>query len=219
MTKHSQRDRAKVFCFTSIFMLLLTACATTQPARFYTLHVTPSEVSAATTGASQARVHVGIGPLSLPKYLDRLQIVTRDSQNQLQLAEFDQWAEPLNDAMIREITQGLSKAHPQLSLYPYPWNAFGAMDYRMVITVLQFDGILGDTLDAEMRWVLINERTNIVVSEGYKKHKEAISGTGYTSLTAAMSAALTAMVTDMAANLSSIKAPVPSPALEAEKAQ
>jgi uncharacterized lipoprotein YmbA len=37
---------------------------------------------------------IGVGPVHLPEYLDRPEIVTRINPNELKLAEFDIWAEP-----------------------------------------------------------------------------------------------------------------------------
>jgi uncharacterized protein len=38
---------------------------------------------------------IGVGPVTLPPYLDRLPIVTRASRARLVLGEFDQWAASL----------------------------------------------------------------------------------------------------------------------------
>ena len=38
---------------------------------------------------------VGVGPVTLPPYLDRPQLVTRAGSNRAVLADFDSWVEPL----------------------------------------------------------------------------------------------------------------------------
>ena len=72
-------------------MLLLAACGTSEPSRLYTLSALPdrSEGAAVARAATPA---VGVGPVTLPQYLDRPQIVERTGPNRLEIAEFDRWA-------------------------------------------------------------------------------------------------------------------------------
>ena len=59
------------------------------------------------TAAAQGPV-IGVGPITVPKYLDRPQIVTRSGRNQLALGEFDRWAEPLQDNVLRVLAENLA---------------------------------------------------------------------------------------------------------------
>src|SRR5262245_66066254 len=91
-------------------LLGLGACAST-PSRFYILNaLTASDTMAATAG-EQGPV-IGVGPIMLPKYLDRPQIVTRASRNQLTLGEFDRWAEPLQDNVTSVLAENLARLIP-----------------------------------------------------------------------------------------------------------
>ncbi len=59
-----------------IFLAIITAgCATSPPARFYTLNGIdkPEHAPPTTTGKEET---IGVGPVSIPAYLDRPQIVT-----------------------------------------------------------------------------------------------------------------------------------------------
>ena len=71
---------------------LLTGCGRSIPPRFYVLSPLPrgQQVS-----APDKPLVIGIGPVELPPYLDRPQIVSRPDANRIALAEFDRWAEPL----------------------------------------------------------------------------------------------------------------------------
>ena len=182
-------------------MLTISACSTTPPARFYTLHINPADVQKRESAKPETSLRIGVGPLNLPRYLDRLQIVTRDEQDQLVLAEFDQWAEPLSDAMVREVTQGLSRAFNHHAFYAYPWNAFGAMDYRIVINIMQFDGQLGDHLETDVRWVVIDEKTNKTIVEAQAQWQLTMDAADYASVNRAMNASVTKMVEEIAGRL------------------
>ena len=81
--------------------LLLTAlagCAPGQPTRHYTLSTASEPAAAPRSGQGPV---IGLGPLTLPQYLDRADIVTRAGANQMRLGEFSQWAEPLEPLLTR----------------------------------------------------------------------------------------------------------------------
>src|SRR5262249_61813178 len=79
------------------------ACSWLSPqpdrTRFYVLAaITPD-----TDPAPTAQPVLGLGPISLPSYLDRPQLVTRLAQNELKISEGEQWAEPLGRSFGRVI--------------------------------------------------------------------------------------------------------------------
>ena len=63
---------------------------------------------------------VGIGPVTLPQYLDRPQIVERTGPNSLKIAEFDRWAEPLNNTVPRILVQNISQLLQSDRVYALP---------------------------------------------------------------------------------------------------
>lgn len=184
-------------------MALLAGCSTTQPTHFYILNTTESADNSqiAVQSPIAMRASIGLGPVSIPRYLDRLQIVSRDSSNQLQLAEFHQWAEPLTDTITRELYRSLSARHPELAFYPYPWNAFGEVDYRLVIDFIQFDGEMNDSVWLEARWALIRDENRQIVSDGYQKINQKLEGTGYAAFAMALSRSLELFIIELSKTL------------------
>src|SRR6266540_6222252 len=88
----------------------LGACAST-PSRFYILNTLPVSEMTPATAAERGPV-IGVGPITLPKYLDRPQIVTRASRNQLTLGEFDRWAESLQENFSSVLVENLALLIP-----------------------------------------------------------------------------------------------------------
>ena len=62
---------------------VLAACGESAPSRFYLLSATPPSANAPAPRA----VALGVGPIQMPRHLDRAQIVSFTSANQLQLAK------------------------------------------------------------------------------------------------------------------------------------
>jgi len=99
---------------------------------------------------------IGVGPITLPKYLDRPQIVTRASRNQLALGEFDRWAEPLRDNISRVLAENLARLIPTDHLLLQAWPRSVTLDYQVTVEVLQFDGWLGGESTLLARWSILD---------------------------------------------------------------
>ena len=86
------------------FVLLVAACAQTPPTQFYTLASLsqPQSSEAASEGITLA-----LAPVSLPAYLDRPQIVTRLDATRMQIADFENWIEPLDSLIQRTLASNL----------------------------------------------------------------------------------------------------------------
>ncbi len=69
-----------------VSMTGLWGCTVTPPSRFYILTPLDSLAAGKKTRGAQNTPIIGIGPVELPGYLDRPQIVTRAGGNQLNLA-------------------------------------------------------------------------------------------------------------------------------------
>ena len=73
----------------SVVLLVLSSCAKTPPTRFYVLPALTGTETAALSSVVKPDLTIGVGPVTLPPYLDRPQIVTRASRAKLELGEFD----------------------------------------------------------------------------------------------------------------------------------
>src|SRR5262245_27955865 len=114
----------------------LGAC-TSSPARFYLLTTQAVSETPLPPEVSHGPV-IGVGPITLPKYLDRPQIVTRVDHNQLALSEFERWAEPLQDNITRVLGEYLALLVPTDQALLRPWPPSAALDYQVTMDVLQF---------------------------------------------------------------------------------
>ena len=135
-------------------LLGLGACTST-PSRFYILNSLYTSETIPATAAAQGPI-IGVGPITLPKYLDRPQIVTRASRNQLALAEFDRWAEPLQDNVARVLAEHLARLIPTDQILLNPWPRSATLDYQVTVEVLQFDGWLGGESMLLARWSILD---------------------------------------------------------------
>ena len=82
---------------------------------------------------------IGLGPIKLPEYLDRDEVVTRVGPNRLELSDQDRWAEPLDNNFKQVIALDLTQALGTHSITFYPWFGTTRVDYQVRIDVYRFE--------------------------------------------------------------------------------
>jgi uncharacterized protein len=128
-----------------------------DPSRFYTLTAIAQPGSTPAKGSSNSPgVSLGIGPIRLPGYLDRQEIVTRVSQNRIDVSEYDRWAEPLETNFTRVLGQNLSVLLNTDQLVFYPWELNRKPNYQLEVEVLRFESNAGGDVQLSARWVVLD---------------------------------------------------------------
>jgi uncharacterized lipoprotein YmbA len=133
---------------------------------------------------------IGVGPIKLPEHLDRPQIVTRSSSNQLRLAEFDRWAGPLQDDFSRILAENLSILLSTDRVSLYPWRRSVPIDFQVVVDVTRFDGELGGNALLIARWSVFRGRDKKVLFMERSRISETSRAQDYEAIVAAQSRAL-----------------------------
>ncbi len=182
---------------------LLTACAST-PTNFYTLEA-QSRPPVATSTSSAKKTLIGIGPLTLPALLDRKGIVTRAENNSVQIAEFDQWAAPLQNNVIAVLSKNVAALQPDAIVRAYPWGVYGNVDYRVIIDITRFDTQLGKSANLEASWAIMEEKNHTIVGNGQTKLQQPLNDPSYNSAAQGLSK----LLSDLSQQLSSALVQVP----------
>ena len=160
---------------------LLTACASTPPTHFYTLEA-QSQHQIVISSVNAKKLLIGIGPLSLPALLDRRQIVTRTENNNIEMADFDQWAAPLKDNVIAVLSKNVAILQSNMIIRPYPWSVYGNMDYRVIIDITRFDTQRGKSANLEANWAIMEEKNHTIISNGQTKVEQRLADESYKSV-------------------------------------
>jgi uncharacterized lipoprotein YmbA len=177
-------------------LLALGACAST-PSHFYLLNpLSPSEAIPA-TAAAQGPV-IAVGPVTVPKYLDRPQIVTRAGRNRLTLGEFDRWAEPLPDNIARVLGENLARLVPTDHILLQTWPRPANLDYQVRVEALQFDGGLGGESTLLALWSLLDEGERPLLTQRASL-TVPVAGRDYEAMVQALNQMLEALSRDIAA--------------------
>jgi len=97
---------------------LLAACQQSPRKNYYVLSGPAEKIE---TNAEITQT-IGIGPIELPEYLQRQQMVRHNDKNSLNVADNHYWAEPLDKGIARVIALHLSKDDKTRVLLPFPWR-------------------------------------------------------------------------------------------------
>lgn len=184
-------------------LVLLSGClpgAKTDPSRFYLLRSTA--MGEPVLGGR--KVSVGVGPVALPQYLDRPQIVTQTAGNQLNVSEFNRWAEPLTDNFSRVMANNLGLLLGTDQVFAFPWGGSVAIDYQVKVEVTRFVGQLGGESSLVVRWSVLGDRGRKVLLSRRSQLSAGASGAGYDSLVMAMNQTLTDLSREVARAIRSL---------------
>ncbi|HUI28399.1 MAG TPA: PqiC family protein [Candidatus Kryptonia bacterium] len=182
-----------------------TGCSILAPqrdvSRFYTLAVLPEAQAAAPGRAHAASGPIyGLGPITLPAYLDRNEIATRVSPTELTYADNDRWAERLEANATRVLLQNLSSLLATERIVTFPWPLDVPVDYQIEVTVLRFERTAAGEATLSARWRIKDVRKGKTVRFNESDFTQPGAGTTADSVTA-LSAALGDLSREIAAAL------------------
>ena len=129
----------------------MAGCGHSPPVRYVTL-------SAEAVAAPRASVRippVQLTAVHIPAELDRSEVVTQASANQLTIHETDRWAAPLGQMMRRTLAQDLLARLPEGSLV-LPDAPAPPHTRTLVVTVLSAEADASGTLTLQVAWTLLS---------------------------------------------------------------
>lgn len=168
-----------------VFILSISGCtATSQPSKFYLLNSLSSSEQAVLKDS--LGLAIGIGPIVLPEYVDRPQIVTRVSANELSLAEFHKWAEPLKDNIPQVLVDNLSVLMKTDQVASYPWKRTTPIDYQISIDITRFDTASDGEAHLIARWHVYGKDTRFLLDTKKSHFTAPVQGPDYVSIVSAL---------------------------------
>lgn len=178
----------------AIGVLTMAGCAPTPPPTYFQLEE-PANVQ---LSGIERGIAVGVGPLNLPAYLDRPHIVTRATEHRLELSDFNRWAEPLKDSMLRVIAVNLSNQLETTRVFALPRRIpVVPIEFKVEINVARFDGRLGGEVVLVARWILLGKEDQLI-STKVSIIREQSAGSDYDALIKAQNKTLQKLSNEIA---------------------
>ena len=148
--------------------LLLAACQS-SPTELYVLSSQPALGRNAASGAELVNAAAGgrIKPahsgklagtvgvaVSVPEYLDRLDIVERTGSNELKQSAKAQWGESLSIDATRVVVEDLEALFPSANVVILPSRARRSVDYEVDINLVRFESDTAGNSVAAGEWTI-----------------------------------------------------------------
>jgi hypothetical protein len=183
----------KMTSLLGLFALLVSlfGCAASSPSRFYTLNAMAQPTS---TGFQWA---VSVGPVLVPTVVDRPQIVTRISSNQVQIDEFNRWASPLKTDIARVVAENLMIKLGTTRVTTFPQSTADGATHRVTIDILRFESVPGEAATIDALWTVRRTAEGRSLS-GRSTWKEPVKVPGFDALVDAHSRSLDRLSDDIA---------------------
>jgi len=175
--------------FLAAAMLFLAACGTSPSARYYSLDsVTPANTPAPKLQQKEIII-VSLGPVGIPEYLDRQEIVTRDSRNKLNLSDFDLWGSSLENDVNRVLVDNLSALLGSKGIGVVTWRARVPFSHTISVSMSRFEAV-GDSVVLTARWGIMERGGDTMEAIRESVITKPLTGKDYAAIVGSMSDAL-----------------------------
>jgi uncharacterized protein len=123
-----------------VLTLLLCGCMRdSKPVQFYMLNADSGIAGTTRVPVSANAPLIGLGPIRIPEYLNRPQMIVAITDNQYQLSEDHRWAERLDQNISLALIKALPRQLGTDRIVRYPWPQRQAIDYQIGIDILEFN--------------------------------------------------------------------------------
>jgi len=123
-----------------VLILILSGCMRdSKPVQFYMLNADTGDAGATRVPASANAPLIGLGPIRIPEYLNRPQMIVAIADNQYRLSEDHRWAERLDQNISLALFKALPRQLGTDRIVRYPWSRRQVVDYQVGIDILEFN--------------------------------------------------------------------------------
>ncbi|MDD5128263.1 MAG: PqiC family protein [Candidatus Omnitrophica bacterium] len=192
------------FLVFSVFIFVLSGCASISRSpspRFYKLgSITPEQISEKFKISGDEII--GVGPVKIPDYLNRPQIVTVNNNQLMTFAEFDRWGEPLDFAIGRILNENLMLLMECKDIEIFPWNILIPVRFQVVLDVVELDVNMNKELVLTAQWSILDLKNKNLAFSKRSVLMEDVKPHHYSGVVMALNAALSKISIEIGQELS-----------------
>lgn len=184
-------------------IIVFSGCRSMTPSLSYYILSPLTDASMPPVDADGSRTRtVGVNPIELPGYLNRVQMVKRTGMNRLAVSSNHRWADFPDRLIQRVLVDNLQMLMADTRVYSAPWPAGIKPDVTVDVTFLELIGTADETMLLSAVWTIAGD------DDPSPPHRttlsEKISGAGFDDLAAAHSRVLEALCREVADALSGL---------------
>jgi uncharacterized protein len=171
---YSPSYRLKQYVLELALALVLGGCTMLPPKQDRTRFIILAPVIPAASNSAQATnsqkftssLAVGLGPIELPEYLDRPELVIRTSANGLDLSGTYRWAEPVGDNFRHVLANDLTGLLGTTNIKQFPWYPGTHLDFIVRVAIQRFEADTSRRAELVAHWDLRGSQADQVLATG-----------------------------------------------------
>jgi uncharacterized lipoprotein YmbA len=177
---------------------LATACsflkARPDPTQYFVL--TSPEPKAPVTPTP---VVLGVDQIELPEYLMRPELLTRSASNQISVAEYERWGEPLKDGVARTLRRDLENELGVGHVVAAPFEPASRPPLIVDVQVRRFERVVDEGAVLEATWTIRDGKSGTTLVTRDSRQRQPVASKDGRATVAALSGTLAALAGEIAA--------------------
>jgi hypothetical protein len=198
------RFAARGLC--ALAILLATGCSLFGSADpdFYTLSSAAPAIGAPV--ASRPELGIAVGPIEIPRYLDRPELVTRDGSHRLSVDDAHRWAGSLRTDISRVVADELGQLLGTARVAIYPTEPRFSATYRVLLDVREFEAEAGAKVSLRARWTIAAFADGHALAVEESLIEQPLASDSAENAVAAQASALGALAREIATRIAGLDA-------------
>lgn len=144
---------------------------------------------------------IGVSTVGFPPYLERKEIVTRATDSQLVVHQFDKWGSAPDEDFTRTVAANLRAMIPTPRAVTPPFRSELPLDYEVRISVERFERLADGTVVLDARWNILSQPDGRTLTSTSAQIRIANVSQSIPDVVAAMSVAVGQLSEQIAAEL------------------
>lgn len=179
-------------------LFVLSSCSSaTKKIEENTQYYQLDEASEIPTSSSNPRWVVGLGPVEIPSYLDRPQLLKRGRDGQLYAHDLHRWESPLRSQIHNQLKLLLSKSRRDIQIEDHPFRHAHRIDYQWRVEMQSFEHTPNGRLSLKAKIELRDLRKQSPTAERIVEISEPVEDKDFASLVSAMQKCLQSLASEM----------------------
>ncbi len=159
------KNKLKII-WVSLLIISLNACSSvlnTPDSALGDTHFYSLVALAPVSTVNKSQLRIGVGPIEIPRLLNRPQIISRKNNTEILMAEKHQWGGSYKEELIQALTDNLSNLLNTDNIEQYPWKFSFKPAYSVRVNIERFDGQLSKAVILKARWRLYKGSQEVLV--------------------------------------------------------
>jgi uncharacterized lipoprotein YmbA len=171
-TKRSRRARGGLVLAMSLACGCSFLRAAPDTSKYFALSST-ADSSVAVSDTKRPDVHFGLGPISLPGYLDAQAVVRAGAGGSVEYIPHAFWAEPLSDGFARALLYRTETRIGTPHGVAFPWYSTTRVDWKIPVNVLKFEATADGRAILVARWSVERASDGAIVAGAQSSFEES----------------------------------------------